>query len=233
MISQFSERILAFFAVRLLWKSNSKKGEAIQSFQATEADGVWHLFRGIKKEQDPRTLSHLFSHIIEEQAHADMFAKTFRQEIDQPFQHKTVERADIYDNNEPSWKHLVYVHIGEIEAVSRFSKLIDYLPNSPLKSTLTDILKDEEGHVNLTMDSVIGLNVPAKKVKKELRKVKIRRLKEAWLRTGARGVDQIANLILSIIYYLVLGPCLFIFARKKIKAERITYDNNHMKAADI
>ena len=231
MISQYFERIVAFVAVKVLWQNKKIKGKAIRSFQATEADGVWHLFRGIKKEEDPEVLSQLFTHIIEEQAHADMFAKTYKDEIDQPFQHKTVERADLYDKFEPSWKQLAYVHIGEIEAVSRFNKLVNYLPPSPLKATLVKILKDEEGHVDLTMDSIIGLNVSPKKVKHELRKVKVRRFKEAWLRTGARGIDQFANTLLSLIYFIILGPCLFVFARHKINSQKITYNNNFVKAA--
>lgn len=227
------ESIFAFAAVKFLWKLKGIRHQAIQSFQATEADGVWHLFRGLDKETDPKLKASLFSHLIEEQSHADLFAKTYKEETGRAFQYKNVERFDIYPHLEPSWKNLVYVHVGEIEAVSRFGKIINNLTPSPLRTSLESILKDEEGHVDLTMDGVLELGIEERQFKAELNKIQRKRFKEAWMRTGGRGVDNFSNLLLSTLYFFLVGPFLFLFARKKIDSKTVVYDNNTIKEVKL
>jgi len=40
------ERLKIRFAVSIGWSADPSVGEVIRGFQSTEADGVWHLYRG-------------------------------------------------------------------------------------------------------------------------------------------------------------------------------------------
>jgi hypothetical protein len=61
-----------------------------------------------------------------------------------------------------------------------------------------------------------------------MRKVRLLRLWEAWLRAGKRVIDAFATLLLSIVYF-VIGPFIFLAARKKLSSRFVEYDNNRLK----
>src|SRR5436309_3395231 len=81
-----------------------KMAEAIRGFQATEADGVWHLHRGLGRIADPHKRAILFTHSLEEECHAEEFAHAYRHYGERAFAPANYEREDLYVPSEPAWK---------------------------------------------------------------------------------------------------------------------------------
>lgn len=223
------EKIRVKLAVKAGWKLPGKKAEAIRGFQATEADGVWHLHRGIAAIDDPKIRAILFTHSLEEESHAEEFAYTYQLYTDHMIPPATYERDDILKEGDATWKALAFVHVGEEDATARFGYIASELDDGePLKQSLEKIVEDEEGHVDLTEQLLTSLGATKEDMKREYRRVRLSRLWEGWLRNGKRVVDTVASVLLSVAYF-ALAPWVFVFARNKLQAEYVEYDNNSVK----
>jgi rubrerythrin len=215
-------------AVKLLWKRPGKTAEAIRGFQATEADGVWHLHRALARAEDPKLRAILFSHSIEELSHADEFARTYRDYSDLPFSAIQYERADLADRNAELWRAIAYVNVGEHDATERFRRIAGALPDGRLRDALARIVRDEDGHVDLTNAMLVKMGASPTEARRELFRVRLARAWQAWLRTGQRVVDSLATLLLSIAYVL-LGPWLAASARRRLSSRFVEFDNSRLK----
>jgi hypothetical protein len=138
------------------------------------------------------------------------------------------ERQDLYQEYDAPWKIFAYVNVGETDATDRFRYIHRSLGDGALKQSLGKIVTDEEGHVDLTHRMLIKMGATDSDIKNEVLRVRLTRLWEQWLRTGKRVIDNFATLLLSIAYYL-MGPFLFLIARKKLQNRFVDYDNNQIK----
>lgn len=222
------EKLKIRLAVSVGWSIKGKLAEAIRGFQATEADGVWHLHRAFYKLDDPRRKAILFTHSLEEESHAEEFAHIYGKYSERVMTPASYEREDLYPADDDAWKVFAYVHVGEVDATDRFRYIHKLIDDGHLRRSLNKIVMDEDGHIDLTHDMLIEMGVSEKSIKSELFRVRAQRLWQEWLRTGKRVVDNVATLLLSATYYLV-GPLLFLTAKKRLSARRVDYDNNHIK----
>lgn len=222
------ERIKIWGAVKLGWSVPGRMLEAIRGFQATEADGVWHLHRSYDSLSDPRHRSIVFTHSLEEESHADEFARVYKQSSNYGLSPIRYERRSLYGRDAPAWKSFAYVHVGEVDATDRFKAIRANLDDGPLRTALAKIVDDEEGHIDLTHDILLEMGAKPKEIQREMRRVRMARAWENWLRVGKRMADWVISLQLSIIYYLA-GPFMFLFARRKLRNSVVEYDNNHLK----
>lgn len=223
------ERVKIRLAVSVGWSAApSRVSEVIRGFQATEADGVWHLYQGMRSISDPKEKAIVFGHCLEEEAHADAFVRAYRHYGGRVFSPTHYERKALYAPNEPIWKTFAFVHVGEVDATQRFKLLEQALPAGALKECLGTVVSDEEGHIDLTYDMLRRMGATDGAIRSEIRRVRLRRLWERWLRVGKRVVDNLANVLLSIVYY-AFGVILAGAARRRLAQGFVTYDNNTMK----
>lgn len=222
------ERLKIALTVRLPWRDPRRVGAAIRGFQATEADGVWHLQRGIARLDDPRQKAAIFVHCLEEESHADAFAGLWRSYQDGVFSPEHYERADLYPPDAPVWKSFAYVHVGERDATHRFRLLRDALARGPLHDALARIVEDEAGHVDSTDAMLQRLGAEPAALRRELWVIRARRLWERWLRAGKRVVDLVATLLLSAVYF-ALGGLAAAASRRRLGGGLVAYDNNRPK----
>lgn len=215
--------------VRLGWRNRGAVAEAIQGFTATEADGVWHLHRGLARIRDPKQRAILFTHSLEEEAHAEAFAATYAQYADRAITPPSFEREDLYPATAPAWKTIAYVHVGEDDATERFRAIAQALDDGPLRQVITRVVGDEDGHVGLTHRMLLQLGATESQIRNEAIRVRMKRAWEAWLRNGQRVVDWFATGLLSTLYF-VLGPFFTGAARRKLAARYVDYDNAHVKS---
>jgi hypothetical protein len=224
------ERLKIRLAVSVGWSMAPERvSEVIRGFQATEADGVWHLYQGMRAISDPKERAIIFGHCLEEEAHADAFAGAYRAYGGRVFSATHFERKPIYAADEPVWKTFAFVHVGEVDATQRFKLLEEALPAGALKDCLGTVVSDEEGHIDLTYQMLKRLGASDGAIRSEVRWVRLRRLWERWLRVGKRVVDNLANVTLSLAYY-VFGLFLHGAARRRLaNGGFVAYDNNTMK----
>jgi rubrerythrin len=222
------ERLKVQLSVRFAWTSNRRRAEAIRGFQATEADGVWHLHRGMRQLADPKQRAVVFTHGLEEESHADEFAAVYKQYGDHVLTPLYFEREDLYAQAAAPWKTFAFVHVGEQDATQRFRFLRDALEPGPLKSSLDKIIDDESGHVDLTSSMLTKLGAKPNEIRREVQRVRTARLWERWMRLGKRVVDQFATLLLSILYFAV-GPLVAATARRRLTSRVVEVDNARLK----
>jgi hypothetical protein len=202
--------------------------EVIRGFHATEADGVWHLYRSLRQITDPRQRAIVFAHCLEEEAHADAFAQTYAHYGERVFTPVLYERKALYAEGTPLWKTFAFVHVGEVDATQRFRLLAAALPAGALKACLRTVVSDEEGHVGLTSNMILGMGASQGQVRREIVRVRLVRLWERWLRVGKRVVDTLASALLSVVYF-AFGLLLRGAARRRLAAGFVAHDNNSMK----
>lgn len=224
----FFERVRVKLALATVWKVPSNKAAAIRGFQATEADGVWHLHRAIARIDDPKIRAILFTHSLEEESHAEEFSHTYQLYTSDRIPPATYERKDLTAGNEPIWKVLAYVHVGEEDATARFGYIADGLGDEPLKRSLAKIVDDEAGHVDLTDHLLRSLGAQPGDVRREYRRVRLARFWEDWLRNSKRVVDTVAAVLLSIAYF-ALAPLATLSARRRLEDRYVEFDNNRVK----
>lgn len=221
-------RLRIWLVVKILWSSQRRVAEAVRGFQATEADGVWHLHRGIRRVTDPKQRAILFTHSLEEESHAEEFARVYSAYADRIASPPSYEREDLHPPSSALWKSIAYVHVGEEDATSRFRDLRDALDEGPLRAALARIVADESTHVDLTHDMLLAMGAREGEIRREVLRVRLARLWENWLRAGKRVVDVIATLLLSTAY-VTLGVFLTIPARRRLAQRLVEYDNNSLK----
>lgn len=221
-------KLRIWFIVKLVWSSRRRVADAVRGFQATEADGVWHLHRGLQRTTDPRQRAIIFTHSLEEESHAEEFGRVYASYTDRMASPSTYERGDLHPRSAALWKTLAYVHVGEEDATDRFRHLRDVLPEGPLRESLARIVADESTHVDLTHQMLVDMGARESEIRAEVRKVRLSRLWETWLRAGKRVVDIVATLILSVAY-VTIGPFLTIPARRRLESRVVEYDNNRLK----
>ena len=222
------EALRIWLVVRLVWSSPRRMADAVRGFQATEADGVWHLHRGLRRVTDPKQRAVLFTHSLEEEAHAEAFGYVYRDMAKQVLPPPTYEREDIYAADAPLWRSVAFVHVGEEDATERFRNLYDALPEGDLKRVLVRIVADEDTHVGLTERMLAEMGATPDEVRRAYLQVRLGRLWEMWLRGGKRVVDAVASVILSAAY-LVLGVFLTEPSRARLGQRVVEYDNNRLK----
>lgn len=222
------EKLKIKLAVAFGWALKGKLAEAIRAFQATEADGVWHLHRGIRRMTDPKLKAVLFAHSLEEESHAEEFADIYKLYGDHAMTPATYERKDLYSDEAASWKIFAYVHVGERDATDRFKYIHESLTAGAFKDSLGKIVTDEEGHVDLTHNLLVKMGASDAEIRREMSRVRWSRLWEHWLRMGKRVIDAFATVLLSITYF-VMGPFLYLSARRKLKVRFVEFDNNRIK----
>lgn len=222
------ERLVVRATVRLGWARPAHMADAIRGFQATEADGVWHLHRALERIEDPKVRAIVFTHSLEEESHADDFAAVYRHTTGRSIPPPSFEREELYDPSEPVWKSFAFVHVGEDDATERFRAIRDSLPEGRFQQALTSIVRDEDQHIGLTHGLLARLGATPADVRREVRRVRLRRALAAWMRVGRRVVDAVATVLLSVIYF-ALGPFGALAARRRMGGGLVSYDNNHRK----
>ena len=223
------EKISVRLSLAITWRRRGKKAAAIRGFQATEADGVWHLHRGLSRIEDPKLRAILFTHSLEEDSHAEEFGHVYKAYTDQIVPMANYERDDLYGSEIALWRSLAFVHVGEEDATGRFRAIAQALPpGDPLRGSLSKIVEDEEGHVDLTAQLLARLGANPREVKRHYTRVRLTRLWQAWLRTGKAAIDSLATVLLSLVYFAA-APFLFAVARRKLSTRFVEFDNNKVK----
>jgi hypothetical protein len=226
--AQAIERAKIWLAVKFVWPRDGKMAEAIRGFQATEADGVWHLHRALHRLDDPRQRAILFTHGLEEESHAEEFTLAYAHYGQRPLAPANFERRELYSADEPTWKPVAFVNVGEDDATERFRLLRDTIDDGLLKESLGRVVADEEGHVGLTHNLLVRMGATDDEIRSELRRVRLQRLWESWLRSGRRVIDRVATVVLSALYFFI-GAALHRTARARLSRDFVDYDNNRIK----
>lgn len=198
------ERLKVRIMVRLTWKrSRASLLTSLRNFSETEADSAWHLLRAAEMSTDPAEKSELFGQVLEEMHHAAEFHRMYKELGGGHFVPLRLERKTLVSAPSDLWKFFIYCSVGEHVAATRFKNIHDAIDDGPLKDVLRGILRDEAQHVHSADELARGTEVSLAARQAETRRIKARRLWEAWLRSGRFITDGVATALLAVVYYLV------------------------------
>lgn len=223
------QRLKIRLVVLVFWKIKAILLKSISDFQATEADGVWHLLHATRQTANPEHKAALFTHLIEEESHAERFAELYETVSGQRLIPTQYERKRLYKACEPIWKTVAYVHLGEEDATRIFQFIHAELEDGFFKQTLVKIIGDEEGHIGLTQKLALQMGAGSREFRREVFRIKLRRFWEKWLRAGRRVGDLVATVVLSLLYFLI-GPVVLTRAKSRLNCKDVPVNNGFVKA---
>jgi len=202
--------------VRIGWRLfPGKFTEAIRRFEATEEDSSWHLLRGAVHATDPRHRAELFEQALEEISHAEEFRHFYRQYTGAKIRRMQEEKRILFGKNE-TWRLFAFCLVGENDAAERFGKIAAQNFSPELNRLLKRILADEKGHQKKAETLLAECGVSETAMNREILAIRLRRLREAWLRSGRQIADLVASIILTVVYLLFSGPFCMI-ARRRLR----------------
>ncbi|MCO5143681.1 MAG: ferritin-like domain-containing protein [Oligoflexia bacterium] len=220
---QFLERLKVNLMTRFAWKKPGPRlAETLVKFEATEEDSSWHLLQGLKQEKDCQKKAKLFQQVLEEFRHAEEFQFLYKEIFAKKLKSLKEERQELFRKTEV-WKLYAFCRIGEESAAKRFAHIIEADCEPRMKRVLKRIVADEEGHIE---EADVLLDVlPIHEVTAELRRIRLKRFKESWMRMG-RHLTGIIGKSLLLGFYFGIGWAFsktanarFISNRKNLKKE--------------
>lgn len=188
--------------------------QVLKNFNAVEDDGVWHLKQAFHYSDSKKAKNVLLQHILEERHHADVLKRLYDLESRQRFTPAHFNRARLYSDFS-DWKTMAYIHQGEIDAVKKFSKIVQASDHAQLKSELGKIIEDEEGHCHSTDGLIADFGVGKRDLEKELSRIRRIRFKQNWLTMGNKIGLFVFDLFATLLYFL-LGSLFFGYAKRRM-----------------
>ena len=232
----FWENIKVFVGIRGLWKCiHAHRTENLLQFEATEDDSAWQLIWASQYLKNPEQRAELFSQILEETHHAELFRSYLVQKTNtsltmskmcffkkdqllRKVQNRILQfRKPLYTNVNEIWKYFPYCIVGETAASERFALIVKYLNKNDLelKGLFQKILSDEVGHIHKAKQLARELNRPEKEIQRVVSQIQLQRFKENWIRSGKKIFTFPALAVITLIYLLALPPFAFISQIKR------------------
>lgn len=204
---QWLEMLKVRLLVNVTWRlSKTRLLTSLRLFAATEADSAWQLVYALERTAEPKLKAELFGQVLEEMHHAAEFSRLGRGLSDTLTAPVRYDRQPLYALAEDVWKFYAYCQIGEAAAAERFRNILSATREPAVRAVLKGILRDEAQHVESATAMLGGCDgIPEGQRRRELRRIKGRRLWEAWLRSGRQVADGLSVIILTVVYYVV-GP---------------------------
>jgi len=204
MLSDWLEALRVKILVKLTWGlSRERYLDSLRLFSATEADSAWQLLYAADRVDDPEQRADLLGQVLEETHHAELFKRLYNENSDRQLVPARYEREALYWDKAEMWKFFIYCYVGEEAAATRFTHIKNASTDARLNAVLASILADEVGHVHGAEEAISDLPISKEQFKSETRKIRLKRLWEAWLRTGRNLSDLASSAILSALYYPV------------------------------
>lgn len=211
LIETYKVRLL----VQLRWKLFPRTLlQSIQLFEATEDDSAWQLLRATQFVRKPHLKAELFQQVMEEAFHAQEFRRIYQTLTKDKLLKLKLEKKALYNEKE-IYKIFPYCLVGEQSAAERFHSIGKALDPGPLRSLFQRIVSDEVGHIHKAQELVDILEINNKEMNRLVQEIRWQRMKESWLRSGRQITNSIADLFLSLVFWLFVGFFAFFRLRRK------------------
>jgi hypothetical protein len=188
----------------LSWRlSPGRIGTSLHRFSQVEDDSGWQMLRALDAVEDPEFQAKLFNNALEEMHHAALFKKIATEYSESPNTTPAPRRAAIFDPRRGLGEFEVYHFIGEADVYRQFLSYANAVPTESLRQTFIEIRGDEEGHQELARAELRNLFGSERVVRSYIRRIRLKRMWEAWSRLGRATIDLWSTLILSTTYFVV------------------------------
>jgi hypothetical protein len=112
---------------------------------------------------------------------------------------------DLSIEGEPDHRLLAFLHVAEKAAAGRFAVYRDVVGDDPsTRAIFEEILRDEVFHMNYTYTQLA--RVLPKSYRRQVWQARASRLWKRYLRVAASVAGVLGATILTILYFVILGP---------------------------
>jgi hypothetical protein len=211
---------------RWVWGDFDRRVRKLIAFAQVEGDGGRDILRAAEVTPDPLLRRLYLEHAIDELRHADLF----RERGAALLQMRSTRAAWLFNTSplpgghglddlsiegEPDHRLLAFLHVAEKAAAGRFAVYRDVVGDDPsTRAIFEEILRDEVFHMNYTYTQLA--RVLPKSYRRQVWQARASRLWKRYLRVAAAIAGMLGAVILTIMYFVVLGP----FAWMAKRAER-------------
>lgn len=218
---------------RLVWADPRRRARKLLQFAEVEAEGARDLFRAAEMADDPALRRRFFAHAKDEVRHAGLFRArglALRRTLVEAGATPGPERAlgdglipgergfdDLAVEKESAASLLAFIHLSECAAARAFTTYGAVLGHDPeTRAVIEQIARDEEGHMRYSRAELSRLAPEG--ARRALWAARLRRLWRAYLRFALIVADLMSRLILTLFYFLLLPPFVWV-ARRTARKE--------------
>jgi hypothetical protein len=185
-------------------------------FSQVEADSGWQLLQVLPQLENARSRAHFFHNALEEEHHAWLFAQLAQRYARFPLPLQRDGRLSLYVPGEDLDQFRAYHAVAEKQAYDDFVAYAAAIRDPRVRDVFERIREDEEGHHEGAIDAWAAAGEARGRVRSLLRRARIRRYYEAWLRGSRRLAALTSGLVLAFLY-LAAGPFLAIPCRRRLR----------------
>jgi len=204
----------------LVWKIPSRRPMKMAGFSHTEAGSSLDMMDAAEEAPTPDLRKKYFRHALDEFRHARLFTER-AMALSQG-----TRTAEVLDDAEYASSHgirgesslysrlgetefLAFVWLHELQGAKQFDIYADLMKHDPASAAMFEqICRDEQFHVSYSrreLDRIATEKGPVE-VQKAVRRLKNRRLREAFLRFSHSFGNVMAGLWLLLIYVVLVPP---------------------------
>lgn len=211
---------------RWVWADFDRRVRKLIAFAQVEGDGGRDILRAAEVTPDPLLRRLYLEHAIDELRHADLF----RERSAALLQLRSTRSKALFDTSplpgghglddlaidgEPDYRLLAFLHVAEKAAAGRFAIYRDVVDDDPsTRAIFEEILRDEVFHMNYTYTQLA--RVLPRSYRRQVWLARVSRVWKRYVRAAAAVAGVIGAAMLTVIYFVVLGP----FAWLAKRAER-------------
>jgi hypothetical protein len=208
---------------RWVWGDADRRLRKLLAFADVETDGGRDILRAAEVTPDPLLRRLYLAHAIDELHHGDLFRqrsaallRTRGAPAGARFTGSPLPGGhgldDLRIEGEPDDRLLAFLHVAEKAAAGRFAIYRELVSDDPhTRAIFEEILRDEVFHMNYTYTQLA--RVSPRSCRQQVWRARASRLGRRYLRAAAAVGDLIGTAILTVVYFTVLPPFVWLARR--------------------
>jgi len=220
----------------IVWKIPARRSFKMAGFSHTESGSSLDMMEAAEETDSPDLKKKFFRHALDEFRHARLFAERSLALA------RTTQVADILVDPEYSALHglrnerslyrqlgetnfLAFVWMHESQGAKQFAIYSELMKHDPISSAMfAEICRDEEFHVAYSrqeLDRIATLK-GSSEVNTAIRRLRLRRMRDSYLRMARSFGDLVASLWLFLIFTVIMAPFALIQKRASSRSDFVS-----------
>jgi len=213
--------LLIRLLTRLSWATSRRRmARGITRFSQVEADSGWQMLRALDAVDNVESRARLFNNALEEVHHSALFRELAHHYSDEPPPPATQERIQLFNPKEGMIEFSAWHYVGEADVYRDFLAYAHATREPRIRDTFLVIRGDEKEHQALALAELQRLTGSPRNARRLIRKVRIIRAYQAWMRFS-KGVGNIVSSFVLAIVFIGVGWIFAPVCRRRIYGDTL------------
>jgi rubrerythrin len=201
--------LLRKLAVRALlpraWgQDHHRAAVSLKRFGDVEADSAWQYHQALSCSKDTELKRMLFANMLEELDHADRFYGVAHNLSTQRLRTPDEQRLQLIEREDDLAFFLAYTHLSEKEIHGQFDNYAKVCGIKEVANIFHGIQDDEAGHESEARRFLVQVAGSDSAANGLIRRARLRRFKEAWLR-ASQSIGQVMFFVILSSVFMLFG----------------------------